>query len=324
MLPVPLSSLNPDSSANPRSGPYDIVIVGGGPAGLTAGLYAVRAGRSVLLLEQLAPGGQAVTTWQVDNYPGFSHVSGAELMQKMESQARELGVSILTSTVTDVQPGPPHRLISSAGEFSARTVIVAAGAAPRTLGIPGEDHYRGRGVSYCGTCDAAFFRGMPVAVIGGGNTALEESEFIARFASKVYLIHRRESFRADRMIQERIWKNPKIERLVPYVPQEILGDAQGVKHLKLGLRNSPECMELDVNGVFVFVGLTPQTGGFRGIADLDEDGYIQTTPGLETRTPGIFACGDCRLNLAKQIVVAAAEGAVAAIQADRYLARHAE
>ncbi|MEW6515787.1 MAG: thioredoxin-disulfide reductase [candidate division FCPU426 bacterium] len=308
--------------SDPAAG-IDILIIGGGPAGLAAGLYAVRTGRSVLLLEQFVPGGQVGNTWQVDNYPGLAHISGPDLMQKMESQVRDLGLTIETSPVTGVTPGPIHTVHTPAKDYSARTVILAVGAVPKPLGIPGEQEYRGRGVSYCGTCDGPFFRQQPVAVIGGGNTALEEAEFLTRFASKVYLVHRRPQFRADHIVQEHVLKNPKIEIVTPYVPQEVLGKEQGVTGLRISHREQPECRDLEVKGVFVFVGWTPQTEAFRKTVDCDDEGYIRTDQTFGTSVPGIFAAGDCRANLLKQIVVAAGEGATAAVMADRFLATHA-
>jgi thioredoxin reductase (NADPH) len=300
-------------------GVVDIAIVGGGPAGLTAGIYALRSGRSVLLLEQLSPGGQAATTWQVDNYPGLPHINGAELMMKMEAQARELGLQIRTDQVVNLEPGNPHRLVTSGEPVHAKTVVIATGAKPKLLGIPGEEKFRGQGVSYCATCDAAFFRGLPVAVIGGGNTALEEAEFLTRFATKVYLIHRREQFRADQILQDQVLKHPKIEVLTPFVVKEILGDEQGVESIMMGPTAGTECRRLSVKGVFIFTGVCPQNEAFKECLKMDRDGFIQTAVDLQTSQPGVFAAGDCRTNLLKQIVVATGEGATAAIMADRYL-----
>jgi len=298
---------------------YDVIIVGAGPAGLTAGLYAIRAGRSVLLIEQLTPGGQAATTWQVDNYPGIPHVNGAELMMKIDGQARELGLKIISDQVTGLVPGKVHQVKCAGNEYQGRAVILATGAVPRKLGIPGEEEFRGRGVSYCATCDGAFFRDVPVAVVGGGNTALEEAAFLTRFASKVYIIHRREQFRADKIIQEHVLVNPKIETVTPFVPYRIVGDAKGVTGVEIGPRGGQECCHLEIKGIFIFTGLTPQTGVFQDVLVLDDDGYIQTNPDLQTNQTGIFAAGDCRANKVKQIVVAAGEGATAAVLADRYL-----
>ncbi len=300
----------------------DIAIIGAGPAGLTAGLYAVRSGRTVALLEQMAPGGQAATTWRVDNYPGLPHVSGSELMSKMESQTRELGLGAEMGSVTGIVPGPPHRIQVTDGEIKAKTVVIATGAKPKFLNIPGEQEYRGRGVSYCGTCDGPFFKNVPVAVVGGGNTALEEADYLTRFASRVYLVHRREQFRADKIIQDHVLKNPKIEIITPYVPQDILGDDKGVTQLRINPRGEPECRDLEVKGVFVFVGWTPQTEAFTGLLDAAPEGYLKTDPFLMTSVPGIFAAGDCRDNALKQIIVAAGEGATAAVMADRYIQTH--
>lgn len=297
----------------------DIAIIGAGPAGLTAGLYAVRTGRSVALLEQMAPGGQAATTWRVDNYPGLPHINGSELMMKIEAQTRELGLSAEMGSVTGIIPGPPHRIQLSDGELKAKTVVIASGAKPKYLNIPGEQEYRGRGVSYCGTCDGPFFKGVPVAVVGGGNTALEEADYLTRFASKVYLIHRREQFRADKIIQDHVLKNPKIEAITPYVPQDVLGDEKGVTMLRINPRGEPVCRDLEVKGVFVFVGWNPQTEVFTKTLDHTPEGYLKTDHILMTSVPGIFAAGDCRDNALKQIIVAAGEGATAAVMADRHI-----
>jgi thioredoxin reductase (NADPH) len=298
---------------------WDMVIVGAGPAGLTAGLYASRTGRKALILEQYSPGGQAAQTWQVDNYPGVPHVNGAELIMRMENQAREFGMNIIMTQVTGIVPGSPLTLLTSKGEVRAKTVILAVGAIPKTLDIPGESEYKGRGVSYCATCDGAFFRDVPVAVIGGGNTALEEAEFLTRFASRIYLIHRREQFRADKILQDRILTHPKIKVITAHVPSAILGNAQGVTTLVYGPRNQAECLELSVKGVFVFVGWTPQTAWLKELLDLDDSGYIITNEKLETRIPGVYAAGDCRANMLKQIIVANGEGALAAMMAERRL-----
>ncbi|MCK5243149.1 thioredoxin-disulfide reductase [bacterium] len=298
---------------------YDVIILGAGPAGLTAGMYAVRAGRSVVLIEQFSPGGQAATTWQVDNYPGIPHVNGAELMLKMDAQARELGLQIVNDQVTGLVPGKMPTVECAARKYQGKSVIIATGAIPKKIGIPGEDNYRGRGVSYCATCDGAFFRDVPVAVVGGGNTALEEAEFLTRFASKVYLIHRRIEFRADKIIQEHVLKNPKIEAVTPFVPYAIEGKDTGVTRVTIGPKNEKATQHLDIKGIFIFVGLIPQTDFVKSVLDLDKDGYIQTQPNLQTKQPGIFAVGDCRANEVKQIVVAAGEGARAAVLADRYI-----
>lgn len=297
----------------------DIAIVGAGPAGLTAGLYAVRAGRSVVLIEQFSPGGQAATTWQVDNYPGLPHIPGADLMMKMESQVREFNLQILSGQVSGLIPGKPHQLNMAAGGIKARAIIFATGAKPRPLNIPGEEKFRGKGVSYCATCDGAFFRGLPIAVIGGGNTALEEAEFLTRFASKVYLVHRREQFRADKVLQDRVLPNPKLEIITPFIPREIAGQEQSVQSLKLERPDQTGKRELPVEGVFIFTGLNPQTDMVENVLNLDEEAYIITGPDLDTNVPGIFAAGDCRANQVKQIITAAGEGARAAVMADRYL-----
>jgi thioredoxin reductase (NADPH) len=295
----------------------DVLVIGAGPAGLTAALYAARAGRNVKVLEQLAPGGQAATTWRVDNYPGVPQVNGADLMVRLHEQVRGFGVAFISTQALGLEPGAPHRVKTSEGVISAHAVIVATGAASRRLGIPGEDTFRGRGVSYCATCDGAFFKDQPIAVIGGGNTALEEAEFLLRFASKIYLVHRRTEFRADRCVQG-ILHHPKVEVITPFTPKEILGEDM-VTGLMLDERGGQACRALEVKGVFVFVGLTPQTDFVHPVLERDEAGFIKTDSDMTTSVPGILAAGDCRANYAKQIVVASGEGAVAAIRVDRYL-----
>ncbi|NTV53764.1 MAG: FAD-dependent oxidoreductase [Candidatus Firestonebacteria bacterium] len=295
----------------------DVLIIGAGPAGLTAALYAARAGRKVTVLEQLGPGGQAATTWRVDNYPGVPQVNGADLMARLHDQVRGFGVHFVSGQALGLEPGELHTVRTTEGFLSAHAVIIATGATPRRLGIPGELELRGRGVSYCATCDGAFFKGQPLAVIGGGNTALEEAEFLLRFASKIYLVHRRTEFRADRCVQG-ILQHPQVEVVTPYTPREIHG-SETVSGLLVEERGGQACRELDVKGVFIFVGLTPQTEAFREVLTLDPAGYIVTTTDFATSVPGVFAAGDCRVNYSKQIVVAAGEGAVAAVVAERYL-----
>lgn len=297
----------------------DMAIIGAGPAGLTAGLYAVRTGRVVKMFEQLAPGGQAATTWQVDNYPGLPHINGAELMMKMEQQVSDFGLCPHLQTIDRIVTGQPHELHSGQEVIKAKTIIIATGAKPKMLNIAGEKEYRGKGVSYCATCDGAFFRDVPVLVVGGGNTALEEADFLTRFASQVYLVHRREQFRADKIIVDHVLKNPKIKVLAPYILSEIVGKDQAVKSVMLSHRGSKECTILDVQGVFIFVGLTPQTTFCQGTIPLNDEGYIKADQHTATEIPGIFAAGDCRDNTLKQIVVAAGEGATAAMMADRYI-----
>jgi thioredoxin reductase (NADPH) len=302
----------------------DLLVLGAGPAGLTAGLYAARSGHHTRLLERLAPGGQAATTWRVDNYPGAPRVNGADLMQAVEAQAREFGLEVASAEATTLVPGDElHRVDTPDGPYWASCVILALGAANQQVGVPGEEALRGRGVSYCATCDGAFFKDLPVAVIGGGNTALEEAEFLTRFASKVYLVHRREHFRADKTVQEQVLHLPKIEIVTPYVPQAVLGE-ETVTGLRIEHRADHSCRDLDVKGVFVFVGTRPNTAFLSSALTLDAKGYVPAGPDYATAIPGVYAAGDCRAGSVKQIVVAAGEGAAAAVFADRYLqTRHA-
>jgi thioredoxin reductase (NADPH) len=307
----------PDGTQSTHPLLSDVLVIGAGPAGLTAALYAARAGRSVTVLEQLGPGGQAATTWRVDNYPGVPQVNGADLMARLHEQVRGFGVHFTGATALGLEAGAPHRVLTSNGVMSAHAVIVATGATSKRLGIPGEDAFRGRGVSYCATCDGAFFKGQPIAVVGGGNTALEEAEFLLRFASKIYLIHRRTEFRADRCVHG-ILQHPRVEVVTPYVPKEIRG-LESVASVFLEERGGQACREIEVAGVFVFVGVTPQTDFVSPVLERNPEGYVVTGDDMTTAVPGILAAGDCRANYAKQIVVAAGEGAVAALRADRHL-----
>ncbi|HWR98816.1 MAG TPA: thioredoxin-disulfide reductase [Candidatus Methanoperedens sp.] len=300
---------------------YEIVIIGGGPAGLTAGIYAARARRRTVLLEKHGTGGQMALTWEVENYPGVEKIGGYELGQIMERQARSFGLEIRSLDVTGVATaGGRHRLATGEGELTCRALVLATGARSNRLGVPGEAELTGRGVSYCATCDGAFYQGVPVAVIGGGDTALEEALFLTRFASRVFLVHRRAEFRGTRLLQERIAAEPKIEPVLEAVVEGIEG-TQGVTGLALKNVKTGAASRLAVEGAFIFVGTSPNTEFLKGFVPLDEHGFIPTTPHLETPVPGVFAAGDCRAKLLRQISVAVGEGALAATMADHYLSR---
>lgn len=300
---------------------FEIVIVGGGPAGLTAGIYAARARRKTALLEKHGTGGQMALTWEVENYPGVEKISGYELGQRMEQQARSFGLEIRSLDVTGVAAaGGLHRLSTSEGELTCRALVVASGARSNRLGVPGEAELTGRGVSYCATCDGAFYQGVPVAVIGGGDTALEEALFLTRYASRVFLVHRRSEFRGTRLLQERIAAEPKIEPVLDSVVEKVEGEAAvtglALKNVKTGAAS-----RLAVEGAFVFVGTSPNTEFLKGFVPLDAQGFVPTTPNLETPVPGVFAAGDCRAKVLRQISTAVGEGALAATMADHYLSR---
>jgi thioredoxin reductase (NADPH) len=298
---------------------YEIIIVGGGPGGLTAGMYAARARRKTILLEKQGYGGQMALTWEVENYPGVEKISGFELGQRMEKQARSFGLEMAMAEVSSVTPGEGlHRLETSDGEYTCRALIVATGARHNRLGVPGEAELTGRGVSYCATCDGAFFRDVPVAVVGGGNTALEEALFLTRFASRVYIIHRRDEFRAVKYIQEKVLAEEKIEPVMDSVVKSIEGSDNvtgvGVKNVKTG-----DVSTLEVEGAFIFVGVTPNSEFLKGLTPMDEKGFLQTDENLATEVPGIFAAGDVKDKTLRQIATAVGEGALAATMADHYL-----
>ncbi|MHB1127258.1 MAG: thioredoxin-disulfide reductase [Bacillota bacterium] len=300
---------------------YDLVIIGGGPAGLTAGLYGARGGLSTLLIEMGLPGGQAATTDIIENYPGFPEgISGPELMQKFADQAAHFGMQMAMEAVTGVELTSLIKVISTTNHrYEARTVIIATGAVARPMGVPGEAEYRGRGVSYCATCDGAFFRGKKVAVAGGGDSAVEEALFLTKFASQVVIIHRRDSLRAARVAQERAFTNEKVGYRWNMVVEEVLGGPT-VTSLRLKNVKTGEIVEEPFDGVFVFVGTVPNTGFLKGVVELNEEGYITSNSSLSTSVPGVFVAGDVREKTLRQVSTAVGDGAVAAMSAEKYLA----
>lgn len=300
---------------------FDIIIVGGGPAGLTAGLYTSRARLKSLLIEKALPGGQVMTVERVENYPGFEEgISGIELGQRMERQARRFGLEIIQGSVTEVSLHNKIKkiLLEDAQVYEAKALIIATGANPKPLGIEGEERYRGRGVSYCATCDGAFFKGKNIAVIGGGNSAVQEAIFLTRFAEAVYIVHRRDELRATRIIQEEAFANPKIKFIWNSAPEKIDG---GETVNALFLRNvmTGETSRLSVEGVFIYIGYIPNTGFLKGLVKLDEGNYIITDEEMSTSVPGIFAAGDVRAKSLKQIATAVGDGATATYSAEKYI-----
>ena len=305
-----------DAQALPE---FDIAIIGAGPAGLAAGLYAARARRRTLLIERKVTGGQIALTSDVENYPGIDCINGFDLAQAMHAQAEKYGMETAYADVTAVdQDGPYHAVRTNEGDYRAKAVIITGGADYNKLGVPGEERLTGFGVSYCATCDGAFFRDQTVAVVGGGDAALDEGLFVTRYAKKVYVIHRRDTLRASAIMQERAFAEPKMEFVWNTVVEEIVGDA-AVSGVRIRNTATGETGSLDVTGVFIFVGLTPNTGYLRGKVEMDAGGHILVNEWMETAIPGLFAAGDIRANPARQVVTAAGDGATAAIRADHYI-----
>lgn len=300
---------------------FDLIIVGAGPAGLTAYLYARRSLLNVLLLDKGPIGGQVLYTDLIENYPGFPEgISGFELIELMKKQVEKLGLQFKEGEVVglEVEEGYKVLTLSSGERLRAKAVILALGAKPKKLGVPGERELTGKGVSYCAICDGPFFRGEEIAVVGGGNTALQEALFLTKFASKIYLIHRRDTFRATPILQERVKASSQIELKLNREVIKILGKDR-VEGLLLRNKHTEEDEELSVAGVFIFIGYEPETAWLRGKLDLNEQGFIITSKEMETTLPGVFACGDCVSKKFRQIINACGEGAVAALNAEEYL-----
>ena len=309
-----------------------IAIIGSGPAGYTAAIYAGRANLEPVLFEGggaalepiTLPGGQLMITTEVENYPGFpSGVQGPELMELFKAQAERFGTTSVTADVTSVELGDrPFRVVSTEGELVADTVIIATGASAKWLGIPSEQTFQNRGVSACATCDGALFKGKELAVVGGGDTAMEEATFLTRFAPKVMVIHRREEFRASRIMLDRARRNPKIELVTNATVDEILGELPrpGVTGIRLRDTRDGSTREVPIGGVFIAIGHEPNSKLFRGMLDMDAAGYIKVKPGsTATKIPGVFACGDVADHVYRQAVTAAGTGCMAAIDAERFL-----
>ncbi len=298
-----------------ENGIYDLIIVGGGPGGLTAGVYAMRAALKTVLIEKALPGGQINLTESVENYPGFENISGFDLSQKFLSHAKSYGLEMIQQEVLAVEPGLEFHSVRLADgrRLNTYAVILATGGSPRKLQIPGEAEYYGRGVSYCATCDGFFFRGKDVIVVGGGDTALEEALYLAKIAGRVYLAHRRDAFRASRILQQRVLAEGKIEILWNTVVTEVKANDQGVSAAALRDTRTGAAMEIEVDGVFIFIGFNPNNQLVPAGVKMDHDGYVETDAKCETNIPGIFVIGDLRQKYAKQIVLAAADGCNAAM-----------
>lgn len=300
---------------------YDIVIVGGGPGGLTAGLYGARAERKTVVIEKFMLGGQIANTAEVEDYPGFDMISGAELAQKMADHARKFGLEIVTDEVKEVYVDGDSRVVecTSGNVYRAKTVILSTGGAPNKLGVPGEEEYTGRGVSYCAICDGAFFKDQVIAVVGGGDAACEEGIFLTKFGSRVYIIHRRDQLRAAKIIQSRTLKNDKIEVIWDTIVESINGDGQKVSDLTLKNVKTGEKRTLKVGAVFPFLGFRPNSNVVREALRKDQGGYILTDEKMETSIKGIYAVGDVRHQLVRQITNAVGDGTTAAMAAEKYM-----
>ncbi len=299
---------------------YDLVIIGGGPAGLTAGLYASRARLNVIMLEKVVPGGQVITTDWIENYPGFPEgLSGTDLVQKMTEQAKRFDLAIENNEVISLDVSEEVKKIKLNDRIiTAYTIIIATGASPEKLGIPGEDIFYGKGISSCATCDGPFFSNRIVAAVGGGNTAVQESLFLTRFAKKVYIIHRRDQLRATGILQERALANDKIE----IIWDSVLTSVDGLTNVeKITIKNikTGNTKELLVDGCFIWVGVHSNTEFLRNCVDLDKSGFVITDLNMETSAPGVFAAGDVRNTPLRQIITATGDGAIAASSAEHYI-----
>lgn len=300
---------------------YDVVIIGGGPAGLAAGLYTSRARLSSLMIEKGLTGGLIVNTGMVENYPGFPDgIGGCDLAELMSRQAVEYGLETLTAEVTGVELAGGRKIVSTTeGEVTARALIVAGGSERIKLGVPGEVEFTGRGVSYCAICDGSFFRDKVVAVVGGGDTAINEALDLTKFAARIIVVHRRQELRATRILQERAFDEPKIEFRWDSVVESVEGEEM-VRSLRLRNVKSGEKSVLEISGVFVALGFIPNTGYLKGVVPLDEHGSVMANEKMETGVPGIFTAGDIRSNSVRQVITASGDGATAAIYAEKYLA----
>jgi thioredoxin reductase (NADPH) len=308
------------SATTHGEGTYDVVIVGGGPAGLTAGLYTSRARLKALLVEGMMVGGQMTTTDIIENYPGFGQITGAELSNLMGEQAKGFGLMVERGEVVGLEVADGHKTVKMAeGEYRAEAVIICTGTEYRKLGIPGEAEFTGRGVSYCATCDGAFFKDSKIVVVGGGDSALTEALFLTKFAREITIIHRRDALRATKIYQERAFANPKIGFLWDSVVEEIKGN-QTVERVAVKNVKSGEVTEVPTEGVFMFIGIIPRTGFLKGVVEMDENGYILVNEEtLETSVEGVFAAGDARKKLLRQVATAVGDGATAAFAVEKYL-----
>lgn len=299
---------------------YDVIIIGAGPGGMTAALYASRSDLNVLVIERGAPGGQLINTADVENYPGFSNISGPDLAMKMYENSTNFGATHTYGNVTRVETDGLIKKVYCDNEvYEGKTLIIASGSDHRKIGIPGEEEYGGRGVSYCAVCDGAFFKERHLYVIGGGDSAVEEGLYLTQFASKVTIVHRRDELRAQKIIQDRAFKNEKVDFIWNTVPVEILGDNKQITNLVLKNVETGETETVDAEGVFVYIGLDPLTEPFKDLGITNEEGWIVTNERMETNIPGIYAIGDVRDTVLRQIATAVGDGSIAGQEVYNYL-----
>ncbi|MED4534025.1 thioredoxin-disulfide reductase [Metabacillus fastidiosus] len=304
---------------------YDVIIIGAGPAGMTAAVYASRGDLSTLMLERGIPGGQMANTEEVENYPGYDHILGPDLSTKMFEHAKKFGAEYAYGDIKEIIDGEEYKtIIAGSKEYKARAIIIATGAEYRKLGVPGESELGGRGVSYCAVCDGAFFKGKELVVIGGGDSAVEEGVYLTRFASKVTIIHRRDELRAQKILQQRAFDNEKVDFIWNHTVKEINEKDGKVGSVTIVNTQTGEEQEFKADGVFVYVGLTPLSKPFENLGITNENGYIVTNEDMETKVEGIFAAGDIREKKLRQIVTATGDGSIAAQNAQHYIEELAE
>jgi thioredoxin reductase (NADPH) len=302
---------------------YEVVVVGAGPAGMCAGMYAGRSMLKSVVLERGFPGGELLNTEVIEDYIGFEHVLGHELAQKFQSHAEKFGAEIRTSTPVDTvhkrADGLFETRVENGDVFVSPTVIITSGGTPIKLDVPGEIEYAGKGVSYCAICDGAFYRGHTIMVVGGGDAACEEADFLTRYAEKVYLVHRRDTFRASKIVQQRVFNNPKIEIIYDTVVDEVVGKDGLMTHAKIRHVKTGAARDLVATGIFIFVGFKPNTGILKDHVEHDASGYLITDSQMETSVPGLFAAGDIRAQLTRQVTTAVGDATTAAIAVEKFL-----
>lgn len=299
---------------------YDVIIIGAGPAGMTAAVYTSRANLSTLMLERGVPGGQMANTEEVENYPGFDHILGPELSTKMFEHAKKFGAEYAYGDVKEVIDGKEYKTIKAGSkEYKARSIIISAGAEYKKIGVPGEQELGGRGVSYCAVCDGAFFKGKELLVVGGGDSAVEEGVYLTRFASKVTIVHRRDELRAQKILQDRAFANDKIDFIWSHTVKQINDKDGKVGSVTLVSTKDGEEMEFPADGVFIYIGMVPLTKPFESLGITNSSGYIETNELMETKVPGIFAAGDIREKTLRQIVTATGDGSIAAQNAQHFV-----